>query len=167
MKETKSYKLLSVRVKCFEHTNYLSLTPESEIIPIEDIGTTAEIIEDDLKEHGIVKMEVEGEIDTITYIDQYESCVQCNSKVKSLDSVIAESTKCGTMMKRNKCQQCRTAKVCVTATNGQRHSLTIFNDVINDIIGKEPCDPARDLLMAPAMKFNVDTNKVVYSIQKL
>lgn len=55
----------------------------SEVLPI----LQAEIIEDDLKEHGIVKMEVEGEIDTITYIDQYESCVQCNSKVESLDSM--------------------------------------------------------------------------------
>ena len=53
--------------------------------------------------------------------------------------------KCNTVMKHSKCQKCRTAKVSVTDTDGKSHSLTIFNDVISDIIGN---DPARALVVA-------------------
>ena len=44
------------------------------------------------------------------------------------------------------------------------HTLTIFN-VIMDIIGDKHVK--RALLMADAMKFNVDRNDIVYSVTKL
>lgn len=80
MEETKSYKLVSVEVKSFKGNSYFSFTSESEIIPINDIGETTEIIEEDLKECGIVKTEFNGEIDIVTYADEYQSCINCNSK---------------------------------------------------------------------------------------
>ena len=80
---------------------------------------------------------------------------------------IAKCTKCGTVMKSIKCQNHRTVKVSVTTRDGKAHSLTLFNDIINDIIGSDSDDPARSLLMAPAMKFSVDSNNVVVAIKKL
>ena len=88
MEETKSYKLVSVKGKSFKGNNYLSLTSKSEIIPIDDIGDTAEIIKDNLKECRIVKKKVNDEIDLITYADQYESCVKCSSEVTSHNSAL-------------------------------------------------------------------------------
>ena len=46
--------------------NYLSLTSESEIMPVDNIGETAKMIEEDLTEWGIAKKDVEREIDAIT-----------------------------------------------------------------------------------------------------
>ena len=114
--------------------NYLSLTSESEIIAVEDIGETTEMMEEDLTERGIVKKEVEGEIDAVIYSDNYESCVRCSVKVTWTDYGIAECKRCGTVMKTSKCSKCSTARVSVTATNGETYSLTLFDDVMSKIV---------------------------------
>ena len=80
-------------------------------------------------------------------------------KVTSTDGAVAECTKCGTVM-------CRTAKVSVTATSGQTHSLTL-QYVIEKIIDEDSKQPDRNLLMAPTMKFHVDSNNVVYTVKEL
>ena len=61
-------------------------------------------------------------------------------------------------MKTSKCRKCSTAKVSVTATNGETYSLTLFNDVISKIVGDghDLEQPNRALLAAPKMKFYVD-----------
>ena len=57
---------------------------------------------------------MEGEIDGITYVDEYKACTACKSKVKSKDDLIVECTKCGIMMKHNHCTKSITAKTQVT-----------------------------------------------------
>ena len=49
--------------------------------------------------------------------------------------------------------------------DGKSHTLTIFNDVITDIIW-DNLNVKRALLTADAMKFNVDRNDIVYSVTK-
>ena len=148
--------------------NYLSLRQESQIECIDDIGVTAEIDSDDLQEHGIVKKVILGEIDAVINTDTYEACMNCNSKVHIQDDLLAECTKCGTLMKRSRCASSATAKISVTTTDNKRHTLTVFTDIINQIIGNNPVtDIKRALLSTPALKFNVDTNNVVYSVQTL
>ena len=93
--------------------------------------------------------------------------MKCKCKVTSTDGVVAECTKCGTVMKNSKCKMCRTAKVSVTATSGQTHSSTLFNDVIEKIIDEDSEQPDRDLLLALSMKFYVDANNVVYTVKEL
>ncbi len=46
---------------------------------------------------------VEGEIDGVVSCDEYLSCMSCTSKVKSVSEVISECTKCGVLMKSDKC----------------------------------------------------------------
>lgn len=137
IEEKRSYKLVAVKVRSYKGANYLSLTSESEITAVEDIGDTAEMMEEDLTEKGIVKKEIDVEIDAVTYSDIYDSCVKCSAKVTSKDDGIgiAECTRRGTVMKTAKCKKCSTAKVSVTATNGKTYSLTPFNDVIAKIVG--------------------------------
>ena len=60
----------------------------------------------------------------------------------------------------------QTAKVSIISRDGKSHTLTIFNDVITDIIGDNP-NIKRALLTADAMKFNIDRNDIVYSVTKL
>ena len=70
-------------------------------------------------------------------------------------------------MKTSKCQRCLTAKVSVTAIDKETHSLTLFNDVIEKIVGDDSKQPERDLLMAPRMTFYVDSNNIVYTVKEL
>ena len=44
---------------------------------------------------------------------------------------------------------------------------SLFNDVIDKIIDEDSEQPDRDLLLAPTMKFYVDTNNVVYTVKEL
>ena len=36
--------------------------------------------EEDVMEKGIMKKDIEGEVDAVTYSDNYESCVKCSAK---------------------------------------------------------------------------------------
>lgn len=69
-------------------------------------------------------------------------------------------------MKCHKCKKCRTTKVFVTVTDGKTHLFMLFNDIIEKIVSTESNDITKDLLMASAMKFSIDSN-IVYSIKKL
>ena len=60
--EGTSYNLIAVRVRSFKGVNY---TPESEIVRINDIGGTAEVVEDDLEDCGIINKTIEGKIDGV------------------------------------------------------------------------------------------------------
>ena len=55
----------------------------------------------------------------------------------------------------------------VTAIDEATHSLTLFNDVIEKNVGDDSEQPERDILMAPRMKFYVDSNNIVYTVKEL
>ena len=145
-------------MRSFKGTNYLTITPESQINPVDDIGETADVVHEDLDDHG--------EIDAVLFIDEYEACITCKSKVHIEDDIIAECSKCGTMMKQKRCTKSQTAKVSIISRDGKLHTLTMFNDVITDIIG-DNSNIKRALLMADTMNFDVDRNDIVYSVTKL
>ena len=109
---------------------------------------------EDLEDYGVVKKTIEGEIDAVLFVDEYEACFTCKSKVQIKDDIIAECSKCGTMMKRKRCMKSQTAKVSVISRDGKSHMVTIFNDVITDIIGDNP-NVKRALLMADTVKFTL------------
>ena len=168
--EDKSYKIIGAKVNTYKGVNYLSLAPESQIELIDDIGVTVEIDSDDLQERGIVKKVVLGQIDGVLNADQYEACMKCNSKVNIQDDLIAECTKCDTLMRRSRCTTSATAKVLVTDSKDDEktYTLTMFADIINQIIDTNSTTNIRRALLAtPPLKFNVDTNNVVYSVQIL
>ena len=51
----KSYQITATRVRSFNGTNYLTVTPESQIIPVGDIGETADGVHEDLEDSERVK----------------------------------------------------------------------------------------------------------------
>ena len=167
--EDKSYKIVGAKVNTYKGANYLSLAPESQIELIDDIGVVAQIDSDDLQERGIVKKVIVGQIDGVLNADQYEACMKCNSKVTIQDDLIAECTKCDTLMRRSRCTTSATAKVLVTdSKDDKKHTLTMFGDIIHQIIDtNSTANIRRALLATPPFKFNVDPNNVVYSVQTL
>ena len=55
LKTRGSYKITAARVRSFKGTNYLTIALESQIIPIDDIGETADVVHEDL---GVVKKQL-------------------------------------------------------------------------------------------------------------
>ena len=164
LKEGQCYRLSSVMVRSYRGIEYLSIGRDGEIRSIDDIGEVAEV---DLEEQGIVRKVVEGEIDGLTYCEDYEACIGCNAKVICQDEVAAECTKCGMYMKRRKCKKMLTARVLVTGTDGTVHTLTMFNDSITNITAEEEMNVKRALLTSGSLKFIVDKGDIVYSVEKL
>lgn len=98
----------------------------------DDIG---EVLEEDAEEeHGIVNRVVEGDIDGVLGCEGYESCMGCKSKVKSADGLIGKCSKCGMMQKMKKCRMMMTARVIVSGVDGKSYVLTMFDEVISEVI---------------------------------
>ena len=167
MEEGRSYKLKGVTVRSYRGADYLSVGKECEIMSVEDIGETANIQEGDLEEKGIVRKVVEGDIDGVVYVEDYEGCIGCTAKVTGGDEVAAECTKCGMWMKRSKCKRLMTARVVVDGSDGKRHTLMMFTDALKSIIGEGETNVRLALLSTGKLKFLVDKGDVVYSVQQL
>lgn len=106
LKEGGSYSLNDVKVKEFANTKFLSITVDTKITTIDDIGEVIELDPDDLaqSEHGKL---VEGKIISVIYED-YRACLICNSKVSIIDNsttstnLISECIKCKAKSKYHK-----------------------------------------------------------------
>ena len=61
---------------------------------VNDIGEVADMEDADLEQSGIVRKAVQGEIDGVSYFEEYSGCISCNAKVESEDGVVAECSKC-------------------------------------------------------------------------
>ena len=113
-----------------------------------DIGEVAEVASD-CKEGAIVKRVVVGEIDGVLSIEEYPSCIVCNAKVKVVNEVVGECTKCGIVVKTKKCKKMVMAKVVVSGEDGRSNVLTMFNEMVLKMIkGVDGKDLAMKLLMA-------------------
>jgi hypothetical protein len=105
---------------------------------------------------------IEGENDGVAYLEEYNGCIGCGAKVRGDDELFGECTKCGMMMKHNKCKKFVTARVSVDDTDRKRHTLTMFNNVIMQTVdGLNTPDMKRKLRSAPAMRFNIDKGDVI------
>lgn len=143
----------------------MSVGCDSKIEEVDDIGDVAE---GDVEEGGAVRKVVEGEIDGVVFSEEYFGCIACSSKVKIVDDLIAECSKCGMTMKQAKCESYMMAKVSVGGSDGKLHNLTLFNTVLEKITdGVSGTDLKRKLLCAPPMRFVIDKGDIVYSAQKL
>ena len=60
------------------------------------------------------------------------------------------------------------AQVSMDGNDGKRYTLTMFNNIITEIVdGVSGSDLRRRLMSAPVMRFSVDNGDVVYSVKKL
>ena len=92
----------------------------------------AEVRSDD--EGEIVKQVVVGEIDGVLSAEYYPSCISCNAKVKTMSEVASECTKCGSIVKICKCKKMVLATVIVSGEDGRKHVVTMFNDIVLQVI---------------------------------
>ena len=160
-----TYKLAGASIKSFGGITYLSVGENCTITRVDDI--IGQIADMEINENGKI---IEGEIDVVSYSEEYYGCLICTAKVNTDDNVIAKCSKCDAMMKLSKCSEYATAQVDIAATNDEVHKVTLFHNAIMSIIqldGVSGDNIARKLLSAPPLRLNVDHRDVILSVSKL
>ena len=95
--EDTSYKLENVLLREYGGTKYLSVSENTIITEVSDIG---DIIDSDSEDEQIEGRKcIEGEITAISNTTEYYSCINCNAKVNSVNELIGECSKCGAIIK--------------------------------------------------------------------
>ena len=167
VKEGCSYRLKGVVVRVYGGAKFLSLGVRCVVENVGDIGAVAEV-ECDEEVAGNARKVVVGEIDGVLFSEEFASCVACKAKVKNVNDVVGECTKCGMIMKTAKCKMMPMVKVVVCEQDGKQHVVTIFEEVLVQIVdGVSGDSTTMKLLNAPTHKFLVDNRDIVYSAQKL
>ena len=143
--EGSSYKFVNVSVRIYDDLRYLSVGSNCEIVRIDDIG---EVVEDDADEDQccVGNYIVEGDIDDVFYCDEYFGCTPCNKKL-AVNDAIGECSKCGLTVKIKKALKCANACILVCDKNGTSHNLTLFNEVIFDLLEGIQGDNIKQRLM--------------------
>lgn len=167
LKEEHSYKLMNVTVRSFNGAKYVSVGEKSEI---QEIGNIGGVVEKDTFD-GSGKLKVfQGEIVTVTSVEMYTSCRNCNAKVESSEGIIV-CAKCNSKMKASKCAKKGVAHVIVEDSAQEEHKVTIFSEVIDSIVihanlSSSNVDVAEKLLLAPALCYTVNSKDIVTSVTK-
>ena len=143
--EGSSYKLVNVSVHIYDDLRYLSVGSNCEIVRIDQIG---EVVEDDADEDQccVGNYIVEGDIDDVFYCDEYFGCTPCNKKL-AVNDAIGECSKCGLTVKIKKALKCANACILVCDKNSTSHNLTLFNEVIFDLLEGIQGDNIKQRLM--------------------
>ena len=99
--------------------------------PIEDIGEVAEHSESDEKQHTRY---YEADIDSVLTFMQFRQCKVCKSKIEIVNEHLGTCSKCSATSKLTKCPQTSMTKVIITTKNDHKHTLTIFDPVLTQIL---------------------------------
>lgn len=91
---------------------------------------------------------INGEINGVLVCSEYLSCISCKSKVKELNELLGECSKCKMIMKKgNKCNSSSMVKVLI---GNKKEPVTLFENVISKIInGVDGENLSIKLLCAP------------------
>lgn len=108
-----SYRFCNVTVRSFSGAKYLSLSENSGIEEVEDVGEGVEEETDDPIGVKIVK----GEIVNVEKCDTYESCRTCRAKVIAINETIGKCSKCEAKVKLSKSNRSCTAHFVVKDGN--------------------------------------------------
>ena len=99
--------------------------------------------------------------------EEYISCMMCSGKVTiSTSALIGKCSKCAAVLKLNKCQKLKTAKIVVEGADEKRVTLTAFNQIIDSIILNVPEDAGTvddRMMLAPARKYIYNRKGVISS----
>ena len=70
--------------------------------------------------------QTEGEVVAVLSSEEYISCMMCSGKVmiSATNILIGKCLKCTAVLKLNKCQKLKTAKILVEGADGKRVTLT-------------------------------------------
>ncbi len=158
-----SYKLANVTVRSFNGAKYVSLSENSSIQPVTDIGEVNEDV--DFGEETFGVRVFDAEVVGVISCDNYNSCASCKAKVVKKSEVMGECTKCGMMVKMSRCKQSAAAKLVLEDNSGKVHKVTAFTDVVEDIVREQVgSTTAEKILSAPVMKWTVTRKDIVSSV---
>ena len=164
-----SYTLSCVTVRCYDGVNFFSISKQSGIASVDDIGDIAKVETGDV-DRPVVCRVVEGELVAVRCI-KYVGCSKCKVKIENVDDVVGECRKCSSMVKLSRCLNLFTAYVRVQDQADKHHDFKMFHDIIQQIIGeckdKDVPDVQYALLAAPQLAFRVDRKNIVFSVNKL
>ena len=105
---------------------------------------------------------VEGDIDGVFYCNKYFGCMSCKKKL-AVNDTIGECSKCGLTVK--KALKCVNARILVCDKNSTSHNLTLFHEVIFDLLeGIQGDNIKQRLLQVEETKFYVNNRGIVYSV---
>lgn len=100
--------------------------PKVQVIPI-DIGEV-HVEDGELEDDGYVNRIIEEEIECC---DENYSCIFCKEKVRVVDDICGECSKCGMLIKLKKCPKALSAKGVVTGVDGVLHNIMIFDNIVS------------------------------------
>ena len=156
-----SYKFCNVTIRSFSGAKYLSLSENSAIEEVEDIG---EVVEEDADDSVGVKI-VKGEIVHVEKCDMYDSCRTCRAKVIALSESIGKCSKCEAKAKMSKSNRSRTARFVIKDGNGHEYKVTSFDEVVEKIADGLNGEEIEDkLLCAPEMTFTMNHKDVICAV---
>lgn len=102
-----------------------------EVIPIDNIGEAVHVEDRELENDGYVNRIIEGEIDAVKCCDENYSCISCKEKVRVVDDICGECSKCRMLLKLKKCPKALSAKVGVTEVDGVVHNIMMFDNTVS------------------------------------
>jgi len=86
-----------------------------------------------------------------------------DAKVKIVSEAVGECTKCGSVLKTNKCMKMMMAKVIISGEDEKKNVVTMFNHIVSKVIDGISGDGLSvKLLMANIHKFSIDERDVVF-----
>ena len=164
-----SYRISNATVRSFNGAKYFSVGEQAVIKAVGDIGDIVDELVFD-GNGGIVV--VQGEIIVVIKIENYVGCKNCSSKVVQVGAV-GECTKCGAKMKLGKCKSKYIARVIVEDVDGKEHRVTMFNEVLHQVVGfssEVPChtdgEIVDQLLSSPSLIYTIK-DETITSVSKI
>uniref|UniRef100_A0A1X7TZZ5 Uncharacterized protein n=1 Tax=Amphimedon queenslandica TaxID=400682 RepID=A0A1X7TZZ5_AMPQE len=131
-KET-SYFLTDVRIKRFANESFLSLTVDSTISIVDNIG---DVVKETLFSPEIFGDDkiVSGEVLTVHY-QEFFKCLACGSKINASESLIIQCMTCNAKVKSNKAVKSVIAKLQIKdGDTAEIQRVTMFTNVINQLV---------------------------------
>uniref|UniRef100_A0A1X7UPF3 Uncharacterized protein n=1 Tax=Amphimedon queenslandica TaxID=400682 RepID=A0A1X7UPF3_AMPQE len=159
------YRTMDVRVKEYNRQKYISLTPESIIEAISDIGEvqTAPTL---LNVDEISPNIIEGEIVSLNYIEHY-LCPICNTKMVQVSSLISQCNKCQSKSRLSLHKKYRIAKVQIKQDSNTIISVTLFNNTLQELVDlimtKESIEETL-LMHTDPIKVTVNSNNITVAV---
>ena len=115
-----SYKISEVAVKMYSGKKYFTLTDNSTVEVINDIGKVVEEAADSGMCCGKL---VVGEVIGVVSCEEYLGCMSCKAKVGECNEMIGQCGKCGMKQKLSRCSKSCAAKFIVENEEGGKMNV--------------------------------------------
>ena len=163
--EGKSYQFFKIKMRYYKGERFLTTTEDSSFKEIGDIGEVT--MEKTLPN---IHREIQGQIAAVTIVSTYKACPSCNSKV---DPVLAECSKCNSLVNLSLCKDQFFTKFTVQDESRVSHDVTAFSEVTSRIIGSDQTLSSlsesqikRWLRCSDPALFRVNEKNIVISVER-